>query len=244
MKIFLCALSSKRHLDQSILCIKSIRDKGDFTGDIFLFTDQKISNPLQKKYLNNVTIINVACKSITQAASFRLKVFDYISFQKNDIVLYLDTDIVLLKSLPDFTDIDNKLNVYGFDGSYGFQKRSQKEESFAGFLTDDENVINNHPFCSGILLFRASSKIRSLFDQSLDVFIESESKGVINPMWEQPALNLIFSKHDMFTISLNKYVFEERTKKSGGKINQDTVFNHFCGYRGNSIGQLMNNYLK
>ena len=74
----------------------------------YLFTDME-----DETY--NVEVIKANCESIPLSASFRVRLFYYIkNINKNDIFLYLDTDIVVLKPLPSFDTIDNKIQVYGY----------------------------------------------------------------------------------------------------------------------------------
>jgi hypothetical protein len=54
-------------------------------------------------------------------------------------------------------------------------------------------------------------------------------KNKINGCWEQPALCFTLIETDMYNISLNNLVYEERTKT---KPSNSAVFNHFCGLRG------------
>ena len=122
LKVYLCALKKKCYLEEAKICIESLRTNGKFNGPIYLFTDMNIS-------MTNVEVINVNCESVSLAPSFRLKLFRYINnYNSEDIFLYLDTDIVILKPLPNFKFIDNKIHVYGYP------LRTQKENSFSGFI--------------------------------------------------------------------------------------------------------------
>lgn len=233
LKVYICAFKSEAYLHEAKICIKTLREAGKFTGEIYLFTDL-ISN------LKNVNIVNIECSDIYNAAAMRLKFFEHVNTRASDIILYLDTDIMILKNLPDFKYIDDRVHVYGYNGEFGRAKRFQTESSFAGYLTNDINISEQHPFCSGILLFRPTNIIKNLFSTVCEHYNNQIKNNRVNSCWEQPALNLVLCEHNMYKISLNKYVHEERDKKP---IHESVVFNHFCGMRGTRRASLMNKYI-
>lgn len=60
--------------------------------------------------IDTVNVIQVQCESIPLSASFRTRVFEYITeYNENDIFLYLDTDIIVTNPLPTFDAIDSKI---------------------------------------------------------------------------------------------------------------------------------------
>lgn len=233
LKVFICAFKSETYLREAEICIKTLRKNGNFTGEINLFTDLTPN-------LTDINVVNVDCLDVYTAAAMRLKYFDYVNTDVNDIVLYLDTDIAILKNLPNFEHINDKVHVYGYNGELGWSKRLQAESSFAGHLTNDVNITKQYPFCSGILLYRPTNKIKKLFSTVYDHYNDQIRSNKVNACWEQPALNLVLCEHNMYEISLNKYVHEERNKKT---IHESVVFNHFCGMRGARRAGLMKKYL-
>ena len=235
LRIYMCAFKKECYIKEAQICITSLRTKGQFKGPIYLFTDMDV-------VLTNINIIKVKCESIPLSAGFRTQVFNYIKdYDCNDIFLYLDTDIVILKPLPDFNFIGNKIQVYGYPigGSVGPAK-TQVVHSFSGFITNNPHYTKQVAICSGILLFRPSLKVKTVFDETYELYKELIKKKKINLCWEQPSLCFKLIEHDMFTISLNEYVYEERFKKP---ITDLHIFNHFCGMRGNTRYIKMKEYL-
>lgn len=228
LKVYLCAFIKKEYIEEAKICIQSLRKNGCFNGPIYLFTDMDIS-------ISGIEVIKVKCQSVFLSASFRTRLFEYIKdFSDDDIFLYLDTDIVILKPLPSFDDIGEKIQTYGYP------LRTQKEQSFAGFITNDINYTSKTAICSGILLFRPSLKVKKVFDDTYKLYNILIINKKINGCWEQPALCYTLIKHDMYDISLNNYVYEERTKS---KITDLQIFNHFCGLRGLERYKKMKKYL-
>jgi hypothetical protein len=216
LKIYLCAFLKKEYVEEARVCIESIRTKGLFTGPIYLFTDMNVE-------IEGVIILKATCTSVPLAASYRTRLFDHIhDFSKDDVVLYLDTDIIVMKPLPTFDTIGDKIQVYSYTD------KTQEHEHFCGFITDDRNYIRKPAICSGILLFRPTDKIRNLFDETYELYQQLIKRQKINACWEQPALCFKLIEHDLYTISLNDLVHEERWEK---KIEDSVIFNHFCGLR-------------
>jgi hypothetical protein len=227
LKIYLCAFINPVYLKEAEVSIQSIRTIGNFTGDIYLFTDmEKEANKYST--LTDVKIIRVNCPSINFSACYRAMIFNHVPMSTDDVFLYLDTDIVVVKPIeePLINKVEDKILVYGYP------KRTQVEHSFAGFLTNDTAITSQMAFCSGILLFRASDKIKKCLEDIVKLYSDLIKKKKINDCWEQPALCLKLIEQDLVSVALNDYVYEERAKPSTG---YDTfIFNHFCGMRSGS----------
>ena len=228
LKIYLCAFLSKTYIKEAKVCIESIRKNGKFTGKIYLFTDMNVSIP-------GVDVIKVPCESIYLAASYRTRVFNHIKdLLPQDVVLYLDTDVVVLKPLPSFDNISNKINVYGYPNV------TQEKSAFAGHITDDPKYTSKTAFSSGIMVFRPNKKIKILFNKIYKLYLELINQKKVNNCWEQPALCFTLIKYQMFNISLNDLVYEERTNE---KIGNNIIFNHLCGMRSAERYNIMKKYL-
>ena len=228
LNIYLCAFLKDSYIEEAKICIKSIRKNGKFTGKIYLFTDKNIT-------IEGVIIIKVNCDNVYFAASYRTRLFRHIKdFSPNDIYLYLDTDIVILKPLPSFDYIDDKIHVY----EYRDVKQSKK--AFAGYITNDNFYTNKNAFSSGILLFRPSVNVKKIFNKIYKLYLKLIETKKVNSCWEQPALCFMFIKHNMYRTSLTKLVYEERTKE---KIDPSMIFNHLCGMRSSNRPTIMKKYL-
>ena len=227
LKVYLCAFKSIAYIEEAKVCIESLRTTGSFTGPIYLLTDMDVS-------IDTVYIIKIPCDSVQLSAAYKTRLFDHITdFSPDDIFLYLDTDIGLMKPLPSFS-IDDKIHVYGYPD------RTQKDYSFAGFLTNDINYTSVTAISTGILLFRPSSKVKNVFDKTYTMYVDLLKKNKVNGCWEQPALCFTMIEEKMYNISLNEYVYEER---SNSAIKDTCIFNHFCGMRGTRRSQQMKKYL-
>ena len=228
LKVYLCAFLNNYYIEEAKICIESLRKNGLFTGPIYLFTDIDTS-------IEGVEIIKTPCESIPFSACFRTRLFEYITdYISDDIFLYLDTDIIILKPLPSFNSIGDKIQVYGYPS------RTQNHTSFSGFITNNINYTSKTAICSGILLFRPSLKVKNVFDETYELYKSLIKLKKVNSCWEQPALCFILIKHEMYEISLSHYVYEERTQS---KITDLHIFNHFCALRGNTRYKRMKKYI-
>lgn len=228
LKIYLCAFKTECYLKEANVCIESLRTKGQFNGPVYLFTDMDVT-------IADVQVIKVNCESVPLSASFRTRLFEYIKdYDSDDIFLYIDTDIVALKPLPLFNSIGNKIQVYGYPS------RTQVEPSFSGFITNDTHFTKKTAVSTGLLLFRPSLKVKKVLDETYELYKQLIKKNKINDCWEQPALCFKLIESDMYEMSLNDYVYEERTRIPKNELH---IFNHFCGMRGNARHAQMKKYL-
>ena len=114
LKIYICACKNKFYLKEAKICIDSIRKNGQFNGLIYLLTDIPQFIKELEFNLTNLEVIKVNCKTNKLSAALRTQIFNYIeNYDHNDIFLYLDTDIVIVKPLPTFDYIDDKYESYG-----------------------------------------------------------------------------------------------------------------------------------
>ena len=170
LKIYICACKDKFYLKEAKICIDSIRKNGQFNGLIYLLTDIPQFIKQLEFNLTNLEVIKVRCKTNKLSAALRTQFFHYIeNYDHNDIFLYLDTDIVIVKPLPTFDYIDDKIHVYSHGGT-------QKSNSFSGYITKDPYFTSKPGICSGVLLFRPSLKVKNVFDET---YMESRKNNFI-----------------------------------------------------------------
>ena len=238
LKIYICACKNKFYLKEAKICIDSIRKNGQFNGLIYLLTDIPQFIKELEFNLTNLEVIKVNCKTNKLSAALRTQFFNYIeNYDHNDIFLYLDTDIVIVKPLPTFDYIDDKIHVYSHGGT-------QKSNSFSGYITKDPYFTSKPGICSGILLFRPSLKVKNVFDETYELYKKLLSDNKVNACWEQPALCYKLIEHDIYNISLNDYVAERRGGMHSIETKPDTyILIHFCGMRGSKRHQMMKEYL-
>lgn len=178
---------------------------------------------------NNPIVVINSYPSVEESAGGRLRILEDIPYEENEIILYLDADIVTLSkiNLPDPKD---KVCVYGYP------HRDNHHSSFAGFITSEKDILSKPSINSGILLFRATQSNRELFKFIHHQYIT----GKKNACWEQPYINYWLHKKGTENINLNPFVIEHRYND---KVSDQTQFVHFCGMRGGSRHKMMEGVL-
>lgn len=245
LRIVLLAFTEDHYIQEATICIESLRKNGRFIGLIDLITNCPHASFPQylEVHVHHVDDVD----NVMKAAGYRLRILEILQWHPEDIFLYLDTDIVCMKDMSVFNDftktIDGQLHVYGYE----HQGRTQAHENMAGFLTSESDILQQTAWCSGILLFRPTDDIRKALLDTWDMYTDHMNKGKhINSCWEQPFICLVFCSLRLCSITLTKFVMEERHKAVGfyAKIDDCCVFNHFCGLRGKNRQSLMRKYVR
>lgn len=236
LHIIQCCFFKDNYYKEAILSIKSIRNNGKFNGKISLICDKLVINHASIFHDLNVNIKIVDdCKNIASSSGYRLKMIDTLNLQYNENILYLDTDIMILKPII-LPKLNNKVNGYGPSNT------TQNTKSYAGLLTKDHNILKMPALNAGILYFNPNNKIHTCFKNAWNNLQKNIKK--VTDVWEQPYLNLELCKNNLYTLSLNDIVFEERWIKEKNMLCKDNyIFNHFCGLRGDTRKIKMEKYL-
>ena len=94
LKIVLVAFG-RPYLDEALLCLKTIRNNGEFNGEVYIITNvfETTIEHAVKIYINEY---KYSADNII-GSGFKLKILDLIPYEENDVFLYLDSDILVLK---------------------------------------------------------------------------------------------------------------------------------------------------
>lgn len=233
--IVFCCFSNNDFLQEAFISIESLRCVGKFKGNITLVTD--FTN-VQNKMIDDIVIVETPTNKHLSPA-IRLRILDLIDYDSNDVILYLDTDVLCVGEMDFFIEfsktIDNDLHVYG----YGETCRKQKEMTFAARRTNDKSILDQVAWSSGILLFRPSIIIKETFQKAYTHYENHLKTHGYDYMWEQPSLCLVFCENRRYKTTLDPFVYEERVSHNfvKGKSpslhpNINPIFNHFCALRG------------
>ena len=126
----------------------------------------------------------------------RLYIFEYEHIMSYDKILYLDTDIVVQG------DLMNLFNETIEDKIYGLKEGTIEHEIHGGwwfdFSTIDKNTVGIN---SGILLFKPTETMKSLFTETLNHVDELKNKAMPQCA-DQPFVNYHFIKANKYDIQL------------------------------------------
>lgn len=133
------------------------------TFDLVVLTSPEFEsrlNELSNKIGLKVTAMCIKLTTIFEAASARLRIFDYADIYKYEKVLYLDTDIIIKGDLASLFSLATEDKLYGIEqgtiASMNFGRQFFKNSGV------DFNISGLN---SGTLLFRNCLAIRDLFSR-------------------------------------------------------------------------------
>ena len=251
LRIVFCCFSHDDFLQEAFISIESLRCIGKFKGNITLVTE--FTN-VQNKMIDDIIIVETPTNKDLGPAT-RLRILDLINYNSNDVILYLDTDVLCVGEMDFFVEfcktIDDDLQVYGYEET----SRKQSGKTFALRYTNDKSILDQVAWCSGILLFRPSIIIKETFQKAYTHYENHLKTCGDDDMWEQPSLCLKFCENRRYKTTLDPFVYEERMSHTNfqGKSpslhpNINPVFNHFFGSRGpdrnKNMRKILNSLIK
>src|SRR5579883_933526 len=123
------------------------------------------------------------------ACSLRLRIFDYPEVGNYDKILYLDTDILILKDLSWVFDLDFKQ-----DEIQVFDEGGSLNHPFWGWCFTPSEVAemkDKGGFTSGVLLFRNGEFMQGVFRKAIQMIEGYEKAGKMPPCYDQPVINYL-----------------------------------------------------
>ena len=161
-------------------------------------------------------------------------IFDYIKPNTFDKILYLDTDILINKSLDDIFNItiDNKIHAIMEGGQIPYHCLYHTSEEF-------EKHKSNDCFSSGILLF--DNSLKQYFENVKKLFSNCITNGIqIGCCIDQPFFNLIAHKMNC----INNKILSKYSRCNPLDITEQ-IISHFAGNVGDHESKLtkMNSFI-
>ena len=229
--IFTCVFHEDRYLRFFYLLLESIQLFGNLqqNTDLLVYTSSHFEKKIRESnlYQSNILFhINNTYDTTDKAAKARLDLFDIPIIQNYQKILYLDTDIIIRRSLQPIFDIITDLSKPLF---YTLKEGSIDHPSdFWGKSLFEKNVINKYTdrsaFTSGILLFLNHPMIKQVFDDIKDHILKNKNKG----FYDQPYFVYHAFKNEIYdNIILEKYAENENGR--GHSIDTTKTILHFCG---------------
>jgi lipopolysaccharide biosynthesis glycosyltransferase len=230
--IYICVFYQEDYINLLKLLITSISIKANLykkTTDILIMTSP-LFEPLIKKELKTFSLplyyYILDLHGIYEAACARLNIFKYNNINKYDKILYLDTDILINSNINVLFNLElcsEKL--------YALKEGKIGHEFWGGKFFDFSKYDKNLPgFSSGILLFKNSDSMKSLFD-TIQIHIPNGAKSVC---LDQPFI--VYN-----AISQKKYdnnILELYAENNPRNINSEKIIYHFPGSPGKYINKL------
>jgi lipopolysaccharide biosynthesis glycosyltransferase len=235
--IYICVFHQKSYINLLKLLMTSISVKANYkkeTTDILIITSPEFQ-PLIQEALDGINITLqyyvLDLHTLFEAGCARLNIFKYSDIDKYNKILYLDTDILLN------SDVNILFNLeLSAEKIYALEEGRIGHVYHGGQFFDFTQYDRNTPaFTSGILLFRNSIAIKSLFDMiqsHIEQYIYKE-KNQIPVCLDQPFI--IYN-----AITQNKYdnkILKEYVKNNPYHVSSDKIVYHFPGNPGSYLSK-------
>lgn len=227
--IYICVFHKENYINLLKLLITSISVKANIdkeTTDILIMTSPSF-HPLIVKKLEDFNLplhyYILDLHSLFDAACSRLNIFNYENIHKYNKILYLDTDILLNSDVNILFNLElSSEKLYALEeGNIG---STSKGAVFFDFTKYD---INLSAFTSGILLFKNSDCMKSLFNtiQSHIVDYVYINKNEIPPCYDQPFIVYNAISQDKYDIQILK----SYAINNPSLVNSKKIIYHFPG---------------
>lgn len=252
--IYTCLIGdSKENIKILHLFLKSLRNNGKFTGDIYLLTDNSPENfdelsifdfrvikILPNDYhIRDKTIETSQCSYYPYGGFFKSFVINHVDILKYDIIVHSDLDIVFSKNVNVLFEGMKENKLYITKGSFGFNSEYYLNDRMVEVLNIQKTeknlgkLIHNIPLNTGFF-FSSPTYITKFFNLFKDVYYNVDSCNFINigqrkwsGLMDQNVVNYIyFSESIDIEIIDNRYYTYLYNNK-----NKDLVMLHATGPR-------------
>ncbi len=204
-RIYMCVCGTEeQNFLNASLSIKSFRDNG-FKGPIDILTDD-----IKFKPFGVTNVIYVPKSDISIYSALKLKPFDYLTINKDEILIYVDNTILNLRPLTDIY-LTDKIAVCGI-----FDKKENIKS---------HKITNAVSFNTSIFAFRPSAKVKNLFTAIWNEYILSrKNKNQFEKPYTHPYIIKNLLINDMVDYSLTQMVLNDINKN---QINSTHIFGNF-----------------
>ena len=227
--IYACVFLNKDQLNLLKFFLFSIKLYSNIE-EIVILTSPDFIEDLEKISIDfniNIKTLITNCNTVEDSMVNRYKIFNYPEIDKYSKILYLDLDIIMQKNL------DTLFNLEIEDKIYAVPQRNTKIESphFGSQLFDFTKIDkNNIGINGGVLLFKNTNTMRSLFTTILNHRDELASKNIKLLIMDQCLLNYHgYTKNLLGSDILSKYIYLSNPSENpmSPLINNDIIMNHF-----------------
>ena len=231
--IYSCVFGDKTYLKMFELLLKSLVLFGNINKNItyLVYCSFEFKNKIEELF--NLFDINhfIECDEIEEIfdmAAYRLKIFNFKNINLFSKILYLDTDVLIIKDI-------NKIFNMNIENKLYAKKEWSTKYSEHGSELFKENNPNVDSFCSGVMFFNNCNEIQYLFSETIKHIDNDKKKNslkIIPTGLEQPYIiyNSIINDLYINESDINNYVNNFCDIKR--LIYQNNIIIHVVGYTG------------
>jgi len=229
--IFICVFHNESYVDLLYLLLESIFMNGNVNEctDIVVYTStafmQKIKN--SSLYCEKIVFeINDNYDSIDLACKARLDAFDLPAMNAYDKILYLDTDVLVIRDVNPVFDIIKKEVIYAME-----EGTIDDPQDFWGttlFGNEAQEYTDKTAFSSGVMAFMNCEKMRTLF---LNIKKDMKNRRYTSEFHDQPYIVYNAIKQNL----VDKKTILDLVITNEEDIHSDKTIVHFAGWPGLQI---------
>lgn len=213
------------YIDMLELSIQSLRTV--YAGDIGVVCDESMIHECQQR-MPDIIFWSVPDSSTGSAASMnKLRVHDFIGVEDYDVVLYLDTDILVVNPIESyFEKINEKDMLYVYTETTNQDKHKELYWSLQNYSEEDYTFFRSEkiaPFNAGTFGFVCTQTMKDNFANIRDMIAAHTGPY----FYEQSFMNVYFNKRNTtlrHVFTPDNYIFFPQT----GTLYNDAILLHFA----------------
>jgi lipopolysaccharide biosynthesis glycosyltransferase len=230
--IYVCVFNNDKYLKLLFLFLESLHLYGklDENTELLIYTSSQFVEIIKNNSFYNDKIhffTNDNYNSSDLALKARLDIFSYENIDNYQRILYLDTDILILKDINKLFDLIEENIIYALrEGDLISDKYSYMYGGLALFTEEEiDNYEDKTCFSSGVMLFNNCNEIKNLFIIVKEHII---NRNVMFGTGDQPYIVYNAKKYNLINnTKLIPYVCANDMN-----IHTDKTINHFAGFAG------------
>lgn len=179
--IVLSIFLKKEYVELAHLLLNSLDKYGDLgcSTDILIYTSTEFMNQMRPNLKNTIIFkINDTIQTIVAACAARLDMFDFPETANYEKILYLDTDVLVIRPLAPIFDLATEDRLYALEEGSLDMKVPYDYWGKDLFIPDEIAALEDKTgFSTGVLLFKNTETMRDLFQRIKIHIAETPGKG-------------------------------------------------------------------
>jgi hypothetical protein len=229
--IFICIFNNIKYIDLTYLLLESLYAYGnlDNNTEILIYTSTEFMQIIRdsKYYVEDKIkfVINDNYNTLDTACKSRLDLFEFPIIQNYSRILYLDSDVLIVRDVNTIFELVEKDVIYALEeGSIDGGTDAYGWDYWGTILFGDDviNYADKSAFSSGVMLFNNCEKIKDLFCKIKETIIEYPYTQLC---YDQPYIVYNAFKYNLYD---NK-VFKKYVAINDYNIFTDKTILHFAG---------------
>ncbi len=167
--IYITLFYNENYIKLLYLLLESIYIYGELNEntDILIYTNTNFMNKIRNSSLYNEKLIfkiNDTINNKEEASITRFDIFNFDIINNYNKILYLDTDIIVIKSIQKILDLELENKIYVMEeGLINSETNYWGKEIFENNNINFNNFNDLSAFSSGFILFNNCEEIKNLF---------------------------------------------------------------------------------